>query len=173
MSTMKQIEPRETADNVHAVFATNNGTFKIELFHRQAPKTVQNFIDLAEGHALGNAFYDGLDFHRIISDFMIQGGCPDGTGMGGPGYRFEDEIHPELGHSGAGILSMANAGPNTNGSQFFITLVPTPHLDGRHAVFGQVVEGLDVIENIGVVPTGHGDKPTNPVTIESVTIERG
>ena len=172
MSTMKQIEARETADNVHAVVVTNNGTFKIELFHRQAPKTVQNFIDLAEGHERDGAFYDGLAFHRIIQDFMIQGGCPDGTGMGGPGHRFADEFHPELNHVGPGYLSMANAGPNTNGSQFFITLVPTPHLDGRHAVFGKVVDGLDVVMNIGNVPTGYGDKPVEPVVMESVSIER-
>ena len=172
MSVMKQIVPRETADTVHAVFVTNNGTFKAELFHQQAPKTVQNFIDLAEGHERHEAFYDGLAFHRIIRNFMIQGGCPDGDGRGNPGHRFEDEFHPELNHGEPGYLSMANAGPNTNGSQFFITLVPTPHLDNRHAVFGRVVEGLDVVLNIGNVPTGFNDKPIKPVVIETLTIER-
>jgi len=181
--SLKDITPRETADTIHATFKTNNGDFKIQLFHKRAPKTVQNFIDLAEGtqewqHPRTGAtkknapYYNGLSFHRIIDGFMIQGGCPAGNGRGGPGYRFADEFHPELRHDDFGVLSMANAGPSTNGSQFFITLGPTPHLDDRHAVFGKVVEGVDVVGAIGSVATGPGDKPLQPVKIETVTIER-
>jgi cyclophilin family peptidyl-prolyl cis-trans isomerase len=117
-------------------------------------------------------FYDGLIFHRIIDGFMIQGGCPQGNGMGGPGYRFADEVSPARRHDRAGILSMANAGPGTNGSQFFITLAPTPHLNNRHTVFGEVVEGLDIIKKIGVVETGRQDRPVKDVVISSVKIER-
>ena len=126
-----------------AIFETSKGTIRLELFEDKTPKTVDNFESLCE-----KQFYDGLTFHRVIPDFMIQGGCPEGTGTGGPGYRFEDEFHPELRHDGPGVLSMANAGPNTNGSQFFITHVPCPHLDGRHSVFGKVLEGQDVDDSI-------------------------
>ena len=126
-----------------ATFETSKGTIKLELFDDKVPKTVKNFEDLC-----GKQFYDGLKFHRVIPDFMIQGGCPQGTGTGGPGYKFEDEFHPELRHDSAGILSMANAGPNTNGSQFFITHGPTPHLDDKHSVFGRVIEGQDVVDAI-------------------------
>lgn len=126
-----------------ATFDTNRGTIKVELFAEKTPKTVGNFESLCEKN-----YYDGLKFHRVIPDFMIQGGCPQGTGTGGPGYQFEDEFDPELRHDGPGVLSMANAGPNTNGSQFFITHVATPHLDGRHSVFGKVVEGQDVVDSI-------------------------
>ena len=126
-----------------AIFETSKGTIRLELFEDKTPKTVDNFESLCE-----KQFYDGLTFHRVIPDFMIQGGCPEGTGTGGPGYRFEDEFHPELRHDGPGVLSMANAGPNTNGSQFFITHVPCPHLDGRHSVFGKVLEGQDVVDSI-------------------------
>ena len=126
-----------------AIFETSKGTIRLELFEDKTPKTVDNFESLCE-----KQFYDGLTFHRVIPDFMIQGGCPEGTGTGGPGYRFEDEFHPELKHDGPGVLSMANAGPNTNGSQFFITHVPCPHLDGRHSVFGKVLEGQDVVDSI-------------------------
>jgi len=126
-----------------ATFTTNKGTIRVELFDDKTPKTVANFEKLC-----GDGFYDGLKFHRVIADFMIQGGCPQGTGTGGPGYTFEDEFHPDLKHDGPGILSMANAGPNTNGSQFFITHVATPHLDGKHSVFGRVLVGQDVVDAI-------------------------
>ena len=151
--------------NRHATFKTSKGDFRLELFEDKAPITTGNFIKLAE-----DEFYNGLIFHRVIAGFMLQGGCPQGSGMGGPGYAIEDEFHPELKHNVPGILSMANAGPNTGGSQFFITLGPTPHLDNRHAVFGQVVEGMDVVNAIGVVPTGAQDRPVEEVTIESLTI---
>ncbi|QDS88865.1 putative peptidyl-prolyl cis-trans isomerase [Rosistilla ulvae] len=131
-----------------ATFETTKGTIRIELFPEQTPKTVENFETL-----VGKGFYDGLSFHRVIPDFMIQGGCPQGTGTGGPGYNFEDEFVPELRHDGPGVLSMANAGPNTNGSQFFITHVACPHLDGKHSVFGKVIEGQDVVDSIA-----QGDK---------------
>jgi len=134
---------------------TDRGSIRLELFDDRAPKTVANFEKLA-----GDGFYDGLSFHRVIDDFMIQGGCPKGTGTGGPGYTFEDEFHPDLRHEGPGILSMANSGPNTNGSQFFITHVATPWLDGKHSVFGRVVEGQNVVDAIR-----QGD------TMKSVTIE--
>jgi cyclophilin family peptidyl-prolyl cis-trans isomerase len=146
---------------------TNHGDIVFELFDEDAPKTVENFRTLAE-----KGFYDGLIFHRVIADFMIQGGCPQGTGMGGPGYQFEDEFAPGLRHSKPGILSMANSGPNTNGSQFFITLVPTPWLDNKHSVFGEIAEGMDVIDAIGKTATGRQDRPVKDIRIESVTIER-
>ena len=150
-----------------ATFETSMGNFKIELFEQQAPKTVGNFVQLAEKN-----FYDGVIFHRVIDGFMIQGGDPTGTGRGGPGYQFPDEFHPSLRHSSEGILSMANAGPNTNGSQFFITLAPTPHLDNRHAVFGKVVEGMDVVKKIGKTPTKAGDRPATDVVMKTVRIEK-
>ena len=166
----------------YARFDTTEGPFTIRLFDKEAPQTVANFIGLAEGSkewkdpATGerksSPFYDGVVFHRIINGFMIQGGDRLGQGTGGPGYKFADEFHPKLRHDKAGILSMANAGPNTNGSQFFITLGPTPHLDNRHSVFGEVVEGLDVVKRIGAVPTGRGDRPLNDVVMKSVRIER-
>ena len=126
-----------------ATIKTTRGTIKIKLFADKTPKTVANFVTLAN-----KGFYNGLKFHRVIADFMIQTGCPEGTGRGGPGYRFADEFHPELKHDGPGVLSMANAGPNTNGSQFFITHVACPHLDGKHSVFGRVTEGQDVVNAI-------------------------
>ena len=150
-----------------AQFETSMGKFTIELFEAEVPNTVGNFAKLAEKN-----FYDGVIFHRVIDGFMIQGGDPTGTGRGGPGYQFADEIHPQLKHSGEGILSMANAGPNTNGSQFFITLVPTPHLNGKHTVFGKVVEGMDVVKKIGKTPTARGDRPVTDVVMKSVRIER-
>jgi peptidyl-prolyl cis-trans isomerase A (cyclophilin A) len=167
---------------VHAHFETTLGNFTVELYDDKAPKTVANFVGLAEGtrewkHPKTGAahttpFYDGIVFHRIIQGFVIQGGDPLGQGYGGPGYQFEDEFHPSLRHDRAGILSMANAGPNTNGSQFFITLGPTPHLDRRHAIFGAVTSGLDVIEQIGKVKTDRNDRPVTPVVMNKVTIER-
>jgi peptidyl-prolyl cis-trans isomerase A (cyclophilin A) len=166
----------------YARFETTEGNFTIRLFEKEAPNTVANFVGLAEGSkewkdpVTGDKkkapFYDGIVFHRVINGFMIQGGDPLGQGTGGPGFRFADEFHPSLRHDRAGILSMANAGPNTNGSQFFITLGPTPHLDNRHSVFGTVVEGLDVVKRIGAVPTGRQDRPVTPVVMNKVTIER-
>ena len=167
---------KENIDKAVAVFDTNMGTFEIELFIKECPETVWNFINLAEGRQEtskeGN-FYDKLTFHRVIDGFMIQGGCPIGNGTGGPGYTFKDEFDPSLRHNSEGILSMANAGPNTNGSQFFITLDPTPHLDDRHSVFGKVIKGMEVVKDIGKVETGPSDRPRKPVVINSVTIEKG
>ncbi|WP_320109806.1 peptidylprolyl isomerase [Selenomonas sputigena] len=153
--------------NPIAVFETNHGTFEIELFEDKAPITVKNFIDLAE-----KGFYDGLIFHRVIDGFMIQGGDPNGTGTGGPGYVIPDEFHKDLKHDSEGVLSMANAGPNTGGSQFFITLAATPWLDGHHSVFGKVVKGMDVVREIGKVDTDFQDKPLAKVVMEKVTIRR-
>lgn len=149
-----------------ARFDTNQGTFRIELFEDRAPVTTKNFTDLIE-----KGFYDGLIFHRVIDGFMIQGGCPSGTGTGGPGYKIRDEFHPELKHTGEGILSMANAGPNSGGSQFFITLAATPWLDGKHAVFGRVVDGMEIVRAIGKVSTSRGDRPVDDVVMKSVTLE--
>ncbi|MBM4004537.1 MAG: peptidylprolyl isomerase [Planctomycetes bacterium] len=126
-----------------ATIETSRGVIRLELYADKAPKTVANFEQLAQ-----KGFYNGLKFHRVIADFMIQTGCPQGTGTGGPGYQFEDEFHPDLKHEGAGVLSMANRGPNTNGSQFFITHVATPHLNGKHSVFGRVIEGQDVVDSM-------------------------
>ena len=153
--------------NPIAVFETNHGTFEIELFEDKAPSTVKNFIDLAE-----KGFYDGLIFHRVIDGFMIQGGDPNGMGTGGPGYTIPDEFHKDLKHDSEGVLSMANAGPNTGGSQFFITLAATPWLDGHHSVFGKVVKGMDVVREIGKVDTDFQDKPLAKVVMEKVTIRR-
>ena len=166
---------KEDIERATAVFETNQGTFEAELYAKECPETVWNFINLAEGRQEtdrdGN-FYDGLVFHRVIEGFMIQGGCPSGTGTGGPGYRFNDEFDSSLRHTSEGILSMANAGPGTNGSQFFITLGPTPHLDDNHSVFGKVTEGMDVIRKIGSTQTGPGDRPAEDVVMEKVTIRR-
>ena len=168
---------------MHALFTTSEGNFKIRLFDQEVPNTVANFAGLAEGtkeftdqktgQKTKRPFYDGLAFHRVIDGFMLQGGCPLGTGTGGPGYKFADEFNPKLRHSKPGMLSMANSGPNTNGSQFFVTLAATPWLDNKHSVFGEVVEGMDVVKKIGSVPTAKpSDKPIKPVIIQSVKIER-
>jgi peptidyl-prolyl cis-trans isomerase A (cyclophilin A) len=166
----------------YAKVATTEGNFTIRLFDQEAPKTVENFVGLAEGtkewsdprtnQKVKAPYYDGTIFHRIIDGFMIQGGDPLGQGIGGPGYNFADEFHPKLRHNKAGILSMANRGPNTNGGQFFITLAPTPHLDDRHTVFGEVVEGMDVVGRIGKTTTGDRDRPLKDIVIQTVTIER-
>jgi peptidyl-prolyl cis-trans isomerase-like 1 len=153
-----------------ATVNTNVGSFEIELYANEVPKTVENFVGLAT-----DGKYNGVIFHRVIADFMIQGGDPTGTGRGGESYwggKFSDEFHDSLRHTKPGLLSMANAGPNTNGSQFFITLVPTPWLDGKHAIFGEVVSGMDVIEAIGTTQTGMMDKPVKDITMETVTVEK-
>ncbi len=167
---------------VYAHFETTLGNFTAELFEDRVPKTVGVFAGLADGskewkhpktgEKHTKPYYDGIIFHRVINGFMIQSGDPLGQGYGGPGFQFEDEFHPELRHDRAGILSMANAGPNTNGSQFFVTLGPTPHLDRRHSVFGAVTSGLDVVEKIGKVQTDKSDRPSTPVVINKLTIER-
>ena len=167
---------------VYAQFATTEGTFTIRLFDAEVPKTVANFVGLAEGtkewtdprtsQKVTAPYYNDTIFHRVIDGFMIQGGDPLGQGIGGPGYNFADEFHPTLRHNKAGILSMANRGPNTNGGQFFITLGPTPHLDDRHSVFGEVVDGMDVVQRIGSTRTGSGDRPVTDVVITAITIER-
>ena len=171
----KKIDYTEEIERPVAVFDTSLGVFEVELYAKECPETVWNFINLAEGRQeteKGENFYDGLIFHRVIQGFMIQGGCPTGTGMGGPGYQFRDEFNPSLRHDGEGVLSMANSGPGTNGSQFFITLDPTPHLDDRHSVFGKVINGMEVVKTIGTVKTATGDKPLEPVVINNVTIQR-
>ena len=150
-----------------ATIETNKGTIRLRLEDDKAPKTVANFEKLAK-----EGFYNGLKFHRVIPDFMIQTGCPQGTGTGGPGYKFGDEFHKELKHDRAGILSMANSGPGTNGSQFFITEGPTPHLDGRHSVFGRVVSGLEVVKKVANVPRGAADRPNEDQVLERVEVFR-
>jgi len=159
-------------NDVFAIFDTTEGTFKARLFADRAPKTVENFLNLAEGVKTGKPFYDGLIFHRVIPDFMIQGGCPEGTGRGGPGYKFADEFHPDLKHTKPGMLSMANSGQNSNGSQFFVTVAATPWLDNKHSVFGEVVDGYDVVKKISEVPRGAQDRPKKDVQIRSLKIER-
>lgn len=163
----KKDEGESKVANRIAVFDTNMGEFEIELFEDKTPITTKNFIDLAQ-----EGFYDGVIFHRIIDGFMIQGGDPTGTGMGGPGYTIEDEFTPELTHESEGILSMANTGrPHTGGSQFFITLAATPWLDGHHTVFGKVVKGIEVVREIGHVKTGPQDRPVHDVVINKITIK--
>ena len=165
-----------------ATLHTNHGDIVIDLFADQAPKTVDNFVGLATGakeyidsksgaRTTGH-FYDGLTFHRIIDGFMIQGGCPEGSGRGGPGYQFGDEFHPELSFNRPYLLAMANAGPGTNGSQFFITVGPTPHLNRRHTIFGEVVDEASqkVVDAIASTAVDRGDRPTEPVVVDSITI---
>ncbi|WP_440766314.1 peptidylprolyl isomerase [Natronorubrum sp. DTA7] len=167
-----------------ATLYTSMGDVVVELYADRVPRTVENFVGLATGEQSwinsetgtevdGEPLYDDIVFHRVIEDFMIQTGDPLGTGRGGPGYRFDDEFHDELRHDAAGILSMANSGPNTNGSQFFITLEAQPHLDGRHAVFGRVTAGMDVVEAIGGVDTDANDRPRDAVVLESVSVGDG
>ncbi len=170
-------------DTLTATLRTNQGPVVIRLFPDHAPKTVRNFVELAEGsrqwtdprtgRTTTDKLYDGTVFHRVIPDFMIQGGDPLGSGRGGPGYKFADEIHPDLAFDRPYLLAMANAGPGTNGSQFFITVVPTPWLNGKHTIFGEVIEGADVVDLISRVKAGSQDRPVEDVTIESVTVERG
>jgi peptidyl-prolyl cis-trans isomerase A (cyclophilin A) len=168
---------------VYAHFMTSEGPFTARMFEEEAPKTVANFTGLADGskewtdprtgRKTHDRYFDGTVFHRVIADFMIQGGDPLGQGTGGPGYTFADEFSPRLRHDRPGLLSMANRGPNTGGGQFFITLVPTPWLDNKHAIFGEIVEGMNVVAAIGRTPTSKpGDRPLKPITIQSVTIER-
>ncbi len=168
---VKELMTLNANEMLVAKISTNMGDIEIELFAHKAPKTVENFVGLAEQN-----YYNGVIFHRVIDNFMIQGGDPTATGSGGESYfgkAFADEFHKDLKHFGPGVLSMANAGPNTNGSQFFITLVPTPWLDGKHSVFGQVINGLDVVKNIGKVQTSKPfDKPLKDVVMQSVTIEK-
>ena len=156
------------ANEIYAAFDTSEGSFKVKLHADEVPNTVDNFVQLAEGTKTGKPFYDGTIFHRVIPNFMIQGGDPEGTGRGGPGYRFADEFHPSLRHSKPGILSMANAGPNTNGSQFFITVAATSWLDNKHSVFGEVTEGYGVVEKISKVARGAQDRPMKEVRLNSV-----
>lgn len=162
-------------------FYTSMGNFTAELYADKVPNTVANFVGLATGskawtdprsgeQKVGTPYYNGLTFHRVIKGFMLQGGCPLGTGTGGPGYKFEDEFHPSLKHDGPGILSMANAGPNTNGSQFFVCHTATPWLDNKHSVFGKVIAGMDVVDAIANVPTGAQDRPATPVNMLEVRI---
>jgi len=172
----------DLTSGLYAKFNTTLGEFTCELFEDKTPVTVGNFAGLASGEKefvdpqsgqkVKRPFYDGLKFHRVIRDFMLQGGCPLGTGTGGPGYRFDDEFDPSLRHNEAGLLSMANAGPGTNGSQFFVTTVPTPWLDDKHSIFGKVVDGMDVVKKIEAVETGPTDAPVTPVVMEEVAIFR-
>jgi peptidyl-prolyl cis-trans isomerase A (cyclophilin A) len=170
----------QLAPGVYAHFVTSEGNFTVKFLEKAAPKTVANFVGLAEGTldpmtgkpGKSKPFYNGLTFHRIIDGFMIQGGDPLGTGTGGPGYRFADEIDPKHKFDKAGILAMANAGPNTNGSQFFVTVAPYPQLPTNYTIFGEVVDGLDVVKKIGKVKTGPNDRPVTPVVMKTVTIER-
>jgi peptidyl-prolyl cis-trans isomerase A (cyclophilin A) len=166
-----------------ATLTTTQGTVTVRLFPDHAPKTVRNFVELAEGGKewvnpvtrakSKDKLYDGTIFHRVITNFMIQGGDPLGNGTGGPGYQFGDEIHPDLRFDKPYVLAMANAGPGTNGSQFFITTVPTPWLTGKHTIFGEVIGGADVVDQISRVPTVPGDRPVTDVVLQSVTIQRG
>src|SRR3990172_5230118 len=173
---------KKVSEPLYATFKTSMGDIVVRLYEDKAPKTVENFVGLATGtkewtdpktgQKVKRPLYSGTIFHRVIPNFMIQGGDPLGSGRGGPGYRLNDEFHPDLKHNKPGILSMANAGPNTNGSQFFITTVPTPHLDNRHSVFGEVVKGQEVVVAIGNVPRGPGDRPQKDVVLQEAVISR-
>jgi len=173
---------KKVSEPLYATFKTSMGDIVVRLHEDKAPKTVENFVGLATGtkewtdpktgQKVKRPLYSGTIFHRVIPNFMIQGGDPLGSGRGGPGYRFNDEFHPDLKHNKPGILSMANAGPNTNGSQFFITTVPTPHLDNRHSVFGEVVKGQEVVVAIENAPRGPGDRPQKDVVLNEIVISR-
>jgi len=188
---MRAARPHPDMSDLTATIHTSEGDIEVELYDERAPRTVENFRNLAEhdpaasenpgvetttwedpetGEIRGDSLYAGVDFHRVIEDFMIQTGDPLGNGKGGPGYTFDDEFHSELRHDGPGVLSMANRGPDTNGSQFFITLAAQPHLDEKHPVFGEVIDGMDVVEAIGSVDTDMQDNPTKDITIDSVEI---
>src|SRR5687768_14785754 len=177
----REEEGSPVAEELYATLKTNHGDIEVKLFPDHAPKTVANFTELAEGkrewvdprsgQKSSDRLYDGTVFHRVISGFMIQGGDPLGSGRGGPGYRFDDEFHPELAFNKPYLLAMANAGPGTNGSQFFITVGLTPHLNRKHTIFGEVTKGTDVVDKIATTPTGREDRPVTDVVIESVTIE--
>jgi peptidyl-prolyl cis-trans isomerase A (cyclophilin A) len=181
-SPLNAAEPKNLPSGLYATFETTLGKITCRLFQAEAPQTVANFVELAEGtkewidpktgQKVKRPFYDGLIFHRVIQDFMIQGGDPEGTGSGGPGYTFTDEFSPKLRHDKPGRLSMANRGPQTNGSQFFITVAPTPWLDDRHTIFGEVVEGQEVVDKIAHVPRDARDRPIQAVVIKKVTILR-
>lgn len=182
MISASAIAQQKRKPGLYAIFQTNQGTVVCELFEKDAPVTVKNFTDLAEGKKewkdprtgamKKTPYYDGTTFHRVIPDFMIQGGDPTGTGTGGPGYKFQDEFKPSLKFDKVGRLAMANAGPGTNGSQFFITEVNTEFLNNKHTIFGQVIEGMDVVKKIARVSRDPSDKPRQPVVIEKLTIER-
>ncbi len=174
--------PSTAMSELTATLQTSEGDIEIELYDEKVPNTVENFVGLATGEkewedpetgeTKEKPLYDDIPVHRVIDDFMVQMGDPTGTGKGGPGYTFDDEFHPDLRHDEAGIVSMANRGPNTNGSQFFITLGPQPHLDDKHAVFGKVIDGMDVVEEIGAANTGPQDKPKSPIHLEAVEVHR-
>lgn len=182
IGSISMAQSKNLPKGLYAIFETTMGTITVKLFDDKAPKTVANFAGLAEGtkewvdpktgNKVKKPLYDGLTFHRVIPDFMIQGGDPLGNGSGGPGYKFGDEFNPTLRHNKPGILSMANSGPNTNGSQFFITEKATPWLDDKHSVFGEVVEGMDVVKAIARVPANPNNKPLTPVIIKKLTIKR-
>lgn len=185
MATMNFKTPSELVPGqgeLRATFNTSMGSFSAELFEGVAPNTVANFVGLSTGDQQwvdpqtgepgAGALYTNVLFHRVIAGFMLQGGDPTGTGTGGPGYTFDNECSSDASHDGPGVLSMANRGPGTNGCQFFVTLGPTPHLNGRHTVFGKVVEGIEVVQAIGGVKTGAGDKPAEDVVLQSISISR-
>jgi peptidyl-prolyl cis-trans isomerase A (cyclophilin A) len=174
--------PPEPKSDLTATLHTTEGDIEVELYGERVPRTVENFVGLATGdrewtdpetgETVDGPLYDDVLFHRVIDGFMIQTGDPTGTGRGGPGYQFDDEFHDDLGHDGPGVLSMANSGPDTNGSQFFVTLAAQPHLDGRHAVFGRVTDGMDVVETIGAATTDSDDRPHEDIHLESVTVHQ-
>lgn len=178
----KANKARSGVRTMSAVIETSLGKIVVKLYDKEAPKTVANFVELAKGtkewldpktgQKVKRPFYDGLIFHRVIPNFMIQGGCPLGNGTGSPGYRFEDEFSPQLQFDRPGLLAMANSGPGTNGSQFFITTVPTPHLNNHHTIFGEVTLGLDVVLAIGNVPRGAQDRPLTPVILKKIIVQK-